>query len=398
MVKDLAKETDRQFAANVRLDVSDDSELRESLATFGWHPELPAIQDEHGVTLVGNRRMRIAEELGIKPVIRPLSFGAGSEADAERVKLALVSNLGSAPLTPRDRKRIAEHLFGERGWTMQRIGEALGVSQRQISSDLEGLEVTSKPPRPKGGRPKGSGKSTVSGDTEKRVGVSAKPKGGAKSKGGPKPKDSPVRDRAREVVRAAMMETGGLVDLTKLAKESGVSHSTLKNAVIAERARVEALQEPPVDVNTLSISAKEKLDIAIRQEKKKLQVEFEDAVRAEVKRRLDDSIMPGYQKRLDEYNRVIKARKGIMKRAMFKKILACLHPDRVQDVALKGRYEEAFVEFSKLEIVLCDEKEMPTNAFNVPKSAAEWEELKRRATEARRAKRTASEEHAPARR
>lgn len=29
---------------------------------------------------------------------------------------------------------------------MQRIGEALGVSHRTISSDLEGLEVTSKPP------------------------------------------------------------------------------------------------------------------------------------------------------------------------------------------------------------------------------------------------------------
>jgi hypothetical protein len=40
---------------------------------------------------------------------------------------------------------------------MARIAEALGVTQRTISEDLRGLEATSKPSRPKGGRPKGDG-------------------------------------------------------------------------------------------------------------------------------------------------------------------------------------------------------------------------------------------------
>jgi hypothetical protein len=40
---------------------------------------------------------------------------------------------------------------------MQRIAEALNVSTRQISKDLDSFEPSSKPPRPKGGRPKGSG-------------------------------------------------------------------------------------------------------------------------------------------------------------------------------------------------------------------------------------------------
>jgi hypothetical protein len=52
--------------------------------------------------------------------------------------------------------RIAEHLYGKREWTMQRIAEALGVSKSQISNDLEGFPVSGKPARPKGGRPKGS--------------------------------------------------------------------------------------------------------------------------------------------------------------------------------------------------------------------------------------------------
>jgi hypothetical protein len=39
---------------------------------------------------------------------------------------------------------------------MQRIADALRVSQRQISRDLECLDAVSKPARPKGGWPKGS--------------------------------------------------------------------------------------------------------------------------------------------------------------------------------------------------------------------------------------------------
>jgi hypothetical protein len=57
------------------------------------------------------------------------------------------------------RARIAEYLYSEREWTMQRIAEALNVSTRQISKDLDGFEPGSKPPRPKGGRPKGTSKS-----------------------------------------------------------------------------------------------------------------------------------------------------------------------------------------------------------------------------------------------
>jgi hypothetical protein len=35
-----------------------------------------------------------------------------------------------------DRKRISEHLYGKREWTMERIAEALNVSKKTISLDL----------------------------------------------------------------------------------------------------------------------------------------------------------------------------------------------------------------------------------------------------------------------
>jgi DeoR/GlpR family transcriptional regulator of sugar metabolism len=46
----------------------------------------------------------------------------------------------------------------KQAFTMEQIATQLSVSQRTISTDLKGLEVASKPSRPEGGRPKGSGK------------------------------------------------------------------------------------------------------------------------------------------------------------------------------------------------------------------------------------------------
>lgn len=72
--------------------------------------------------------------------------------------MAIASNVGSQPMSRDDRKRIAEYLYGKREWTMERIAEALNVSTFTVSKDLEVFSSPKNPPRPKGGRPKGSGK------------------------------------------------------------------------------------------------------------------------------------------------------------------------------------------------------------------------------------------------
>ena len=66
-------------------------------------------------------------------------------------------------MTPKDRQRIAEHLYGECEWTMARIAEALNVAQSTITEDLRDLSTVDKSnhaktkTNPKGaGRPKGS--------------------------------------------------------------------------------------------------------------------------------------------------------------------------------------------------------------------------------------------------
>jgi ParB-like chromosome segregation protein Spo0J len=147
------------FAQNTRAKGKDDlSDLIESMRTFGWIPYHPAIVDEKGVVLVGHRRLAAAKELGI-PVreeqeIVTVDLGSGDPADAERLKLALASNLGNKPLNAADRKRIAERLYGTDGWSMQRIAELLRVTHKTISLDLKDCQAPDNKRAEKRGRKK----------------------------------------------------------------------------------------------------------------------------------------------------------------------------------------------------------------------------------------------------
>jgi hypothetical protein len=118
---------------------------------------------------------------------------------------------------------------------------------------------------------------------------------------------------------------------------------------------------------------------------RKLDLEFELRVRAEVKRLIDEFWRLDYDQHLADADATIKARKGVMSRSTFRKILGCLHPDRGASEKMLG---EAFHTFNKLELVLCNEEEMPTT----PKAGGlpTYEEMLRRkqkASEARRTKR-----------
>jgi hypothetical protein len=200
-----------------------------------------------------------------------------------------------------------------------------------------------------------------------------------------KQKPAPGREKARQAVRE-LVEAGQPVPSEKIAAELGISPASVERAGVAERARLETLEELKVDPSTLSMSAQAKLESAIRQRMKELNAEFEIRVAAEVKerveRRIDEYWMPKHQKQLEDAERIIKGRRGLMPRADYVKILACLHPDRV-DPTLKDRFSEAFNLFKLQEVVLVSEKEMPTPTYAFDFSP----ERRRAAAEARKAKR-----------
>jgi ParB-like chromosome segregation protein Spo0J len=144
-----------RFSVNIR-DPGDLSELKASMQAVGWLDSHPAIVDERGVLLVGHRRMAVAKELGIEPRLVTLPIGQGDHADAQRLKLAIFSNLGHKGFTPTERKKIAEYLKVDQGWSQQAIAAALDVSQYTVSKDLEGIIETYNSPEVKKrrGRPR----------------------------------------------------------------------------------------------------------------------------------------------------------------------------------------------------------------------------------------------------
>jgi hypothetical protein len=347
----------------IRASKTDDGELRASLQQYGWHQEFPALLDEHGHVLVGNRRMRLAKALGIEPVTKELRLGAGSEADAERIKLALISNIGGAPLTKEDRKRIAEHLYGEREWTMDKIAKALNVSQNTISLDLCDLSTIDK--------------------SNKQPKTASNPKGSGRRKGSRKPTPRQEQNAERNERIVSLRDAGR--STAEIAADVGVHEPVVSQQIEHERISREAAGT--VDAKTLSMTAQEKLDSAIRAAKKKLEAEFRLRVMEESNRSLNEVRLPAYLKHIEAIEYSIKNRKGVMDRISYRKIVSCLHPDRVQDPVLQKRYEEAFRIFTELEKVLLDEKQSPTEFRKMPSTVEELRAMKAKMQAERRAQR-----------
>jgi predicted transcriptional regulator len=280
------------------------------MASYGWVKEFPSIVDEHGAILVGNRRTEIAKELGIEPVVMTVTLGTGAAADAERLKLAIVSNIGAAPMTRRDRKRIAEHLYGRREWTMGRIAEALGVSQATITKDLKGLLPSNKPHRPNGGRPKGG-------------------------------RSSPKLDKAIEVA----IESGGSLSREELSDKHGFSDKVAQIAVNVIKDRLK--REPEVDsidVSTFSETQKQKLERALRTSRaffEKENIKWRNEQLAQINARVAEQVQqirersfPGWKKasqeafeKMQSAQRLINNYKPPLTVEQFRLLLIVLHPD-----------------------------------------------------------------------
>jgi hypothetical protein len=105
--------------------------------------------------------------------------------------------------------------------------------------------------------------------------------------------------------------------------------------------------------------------------------QFHAAVNARVQEFLENTIGPKMRAEQAEARRIMDSRKGVMDRKTYRKILSCLHPDRVMESELKPKYEEAFRLFTFLEKRLLDEKDSPTQFVDLPKTRAEWDELRR---------------------
>jgi transcriptional regulator with XRE-family HTH domain len=111
------------------LSAEENAALKADIAARGV--QVPVEYDDEGNILDGFHRVQICQELGIdcpKVVRRGLT-------DAEKRAHAWALNLTRRHLSKAQKRTIAKTLRGE-GWTMERIAQALGLSQATISNRL----------------------------------------------------------------------------------------------------------------------------------------------------------------------------------------------------------------------------------------------------------------------
>lgn len=177
-----------------------------------------------------------------------------------------------------------------------------------------------------------------------------------------------IEPAVKQAIAEAFLDEGK--SRVAVATEYDVGENTVKLAVAEEKGR----RDPYIDPETLPKTTQEKLEIAIRQATRKLEADFERRVREAVRQELDDMVLPYYNKKLEEYDEVIKSRKGVLTNEEYRLIISCLHPDRVSDPETKERFERAFSAFKSHEVALRSEKDMPTTSVTLPRN---WEELQR---------------------
>jgi len=108
--------------------------------------------------------------------------------------------------------------------------------------------------------------------------------------------------------------------------QTGLSSTVVRSAVAREEGRREAIANPVIVLTDLSMSAQQKLETAIRQHQKKLDLEFTERVRVKVL--LDTEARLKWMKEKEDWaNKIIASHKGVFSKEEFRKIRACLHPD-----------------------------------------------------------------------
>jgi hypothetical protein len=135
------------------------------------------------------------------------------------------------------------------------------------------------------------------------------------------------------------------------------------------------------------LTAQQKLDAAIRQHKKNLDMSFAVSVDERVRQRIEEIVLPDWRKKFDQAQQLYARRRGLMDKETFNTIRRALHPDSRNSIS-DNKLGEAFDTFMGLEKYLLNEKDSPTSIPDVPDNLAAWDEAKRKASAERKARRT----------
>lgn len=137
--------------------------------------------------------------------------------------------------------------------------------------------------------------------------------------------ETPRLNRARDAVREAV-QNNRPVNARRVAAQTGISHVTVETAVAAERAAQEVRAEIENPAN-LSASSRERFDRAVAAMKRQLERERQSLIDAEVRRLINEQILPLHAERQARADRIIAAaRDGIFSNSEYRLILSSLNP------------------------------------------------------------------------
>jgi hypothetical protein len=175
----------------------------------------------------------------------------------------------------------------------------------------------------------------------------------------PSARKPPAPKKTNEKLEAALhaydrrKQAGEELTYEAIQKEAGVSSTPVRRAIAIREAEEKASTDA---VAGLSMSAKEKLQAAIRSEVKRLELEAETRAINEAQKRIEEWFLPDYMKLLRKVEHMLEYKRGLMSRADYRKILRCVHPDTGAHVSDANR-NEAFRLFTQLEAKLVDDAE-----------------------------------------
>lgn len=200
----------------------------------------------------------------------------------------------------------------------------------------------------------------------------------------PKAPKAPAEDKLRTFAQEFETRHGRPPKDIECRKEgftSGVTQKVLakldgERKVDTAEEQLEARVQARIE-SDLAKTAKDRLEALVAAHKRKLDAEYEDRRRADVDRIVEEKIKPYYRKQVEDYARVIKARRGVLTYGEYEFLLRTLHPDvvaRFNDAEFSVRCNTCMQILIEHKLVLLPEKEMvtalppPLNDLFVPRA------------------------------
>jgi len=183
----------------------------------------------------------------------------------------------------------------------------------------------------------------------------------AKKRGRPRKQERPHKSDPTVQQQAAVMFLDGGMTREQVQIETGLGPHEVQLAVERERGRREAFAEVKIDPTTFSMTARQKLDAAIRTKTKEIEREYDEKrIKANIEHWARH--FPEMRKKENEaserertYREFMAQQKKIFSADEYTAIIRCLHPDSRGTVS-DGKLADAFRLFKAKKFALTGEK------------------------------------------